>query len=117
MRSAAAWLLAAWLPASRANVYVYDQALLSVDEVDYRKVGMWAPSDLPRNHHSSSGAGGSGSTVADSSVSIDLTFHRSDARRPGLVQVTLFNAEQMPRVGATLPAARAVCRRGGRGGT
>lgn len=81
------------LPLARANIYTYESQLLAVDDVEYRRVGMWAPADLPHRH---------GGAIVDASISVDLAFRRSDARRSGLVQVTLFNAEQMPRVGAVL---------------
>ena len=83
-----------------ANIYTYSDASLQPDVVEYRRVGMWAPADIPHQR---------GGAIADSSVSIDLTFKRSNPQRAGLIQVALFNAEQMPRVG-TMPAGGATRR-------
>lgn len=80
-----------------ANIYTYTDTPLQPDVVEYRRVGMWAPSDVPHHH---------GSSIVDSAVSIDLTFKRPNPQKAGLVQVTLFNADQLPRVGATLPAGQ-----------
>ena len=88
------------LTPTHANIYTYSDASLQPDVVEYRRVGMWAPADIPHQR---------GGAIADSSVSIDLTFKRSNPQRAGLIQVALFNAEQMPRVG-TMPAGGATRR-------
>ena len=89
------------LRTAAANVYTYTDTPLQPDVIEYRRVGMWSPADMPTHKR-----GGND----ESSVSMDLTFNRVDARRPGLIQVAFFNAEELPRIGAQLAAGAATRR-------
>ena len=77
------------------NVYTYQDAPLVPDIIQYRRVGMWAPMDRPTAGTAPSRRAGDGS----SSVSVELTFQRSASQPAGLIQVLVFHAEQLPRIG------------------
>jgi hypothetical protein len=84
------------------NVYTYADVGLRPDVISYRRVGMWAPDEAPASRSRKRDEG-------SSSVSFQLTFRRTDARRAGLVQILVFNAEQLPRIGASVYGRRQYC--------
>ena len=92
-------LAVALLPPAMANVYRYTDNMLPVDVVQYRRVGMWAPHDAPH---------GGGGDAGSSTVGMDIRFQRSPASsmHAGVVQVLVFHAAQLPRVGVQLPGVK-----------
>ena len=95
-------VLAALLPIpALSNVYTYDASPLPPDVISYRRVGMWAPEEAPttRGH----------SRAESSSISIALNFHRASSHTSGVVQVLVFHADQLPRVGTTVYGRRTYC--------
>ena len=83
-------------------MYSYADAELQPDVVQYRRVGMWTHTEAPAH-----GKPGDGSA----SVAVELSFHRTAPRRAGLIQVLVFNAAELYRVGAPAPtgSGRAFC--------
>lgn len=88
------------------NVYQYHDEPLQPNVVQYRRVGMWEP----RHNHQQPPTG----TAAElrqaepdgsSSISIDLSFKRSDARRAGVVQAAVFHSAQLADVGTPTEAS------------
>lgn len=115
MPAAAAVAAALLHAAACGNIYTYDAVPLRPDVIQYRRVGMWAPQDAPAagkpsTHSSSSAASSSPAPSSSSSVAMDLDFVRADARHAGVVQVLLFNAAQLHRLGTDIGASdRAYC--------
>lgn len=99
-RGLRALLLVAAAASARANVYTYVDAELLPDQVQYRRVGMWAAADAPAR-----GPPGDGS----SSVSLDLAFKRPTGARAGLVQVLVFHSGELSRIGSADNAERIFC--------
>lgn len=86
----------------RCNVYTYTDISLHPDVISYRRVGMWAPNEAPSSRSKRR-------DDASSSVEFDLKFRRTNPMKAGLVQVLVFNAEQLSRVGATVHGRRQYC--------
>ena len=86
-------VIAALLVSVEASVYHYKDVALRPDALQYRRVAMWAPGEAP-----SSGRPGDGS----SSIGVDLTFRRRSASSSAVLQVLIFQAENLHRVGTLL---------------
>ena len=97
VRSGTALLVsAALLVRVHASVYHYKDVTLRPDMLQYRRVAMWAPGEAP-----SSSWPGDGS----SSIGVDLTFQRRSAKSMAVLQVLVFQADSLQRVGALLSSA------------
>lgn len=92
------------LPVIQANVYKYDEVTLRPDTVQYRRVGMWAPADAPAAKH-----GVSREDDQSAEVFVELQFERTEVRHAGSLQVLLFDAEQLDRVGTVASGNRVYC--------
>ena len=95
-------LLTIFASTARASIYYYSDAWLQPDVIQYRRVGMFAPHDAPATSHLDDGS---------STVSVELTLRRTDATKgTGLVQLLIFNAVDLLRVGAKVGnAPRSYC--------
>ena len=85
---------------AHANVYQYHDSVLRPNVIQYRRVGMYTAEDAP-----SHGAPGDGS----SSITLKMDFRRTRFQQPGVIQLLVFHASQLPLVGTGSGAARAFC--------
>ena len=85
---------------AHANVYQYHDSVLRPNVIQYRRVGMYTAEDAP-----SAGAPGDGS----SSITLKMDFRRTRFQQPGVIQLLVFHASQLPLVGTGSGAARAFC--------
>ena len=72
---------------AHANVYQYHDSVLRPNVIQYRRVGMYTAEDAP-----SHGAPGDGS----SSITLKMEFRRTHFQQPGVIQLLVFHASQLP---------------------